>query len=322
MPKVAYLDFNKWIDIAKCANGVVVDPQLAGAISALARHVEQGRLRLPISAAHIFESAKIANDGRRARIAETLWQYSGGASIAPLRLLARREMACAVMRLFGVDPSGGSMEVFGRGISFACGVHPLHFAAGASVPEQNSFDETREMFLDAIVGSGQNDGNLRVKQIRAEWIAARDHQTQATRGMALRDRIRLHAAQAMTWLQDDVEAAANRCGRKSEDVFAIGAEKLLALITDTPTVHVLVQLGARLEQETHRRLQENDLTDMSFLCPAIAHCDVVVTEKLWADLAKRARFNERFRVCVVSSLVDLAEIMERPDVSPREECSR
>jgi len=51
--------------------------------------------------------------------------------------------------------------------------------------------------------------------------------------------------------------------------------------------------------------EEGDLVDLTALSSAMVYCDIVVTERVWTDLAKRAELSEKFGTTVLRDLDSL-----------------
>jgi hypothetical protein len=80
---------------------------------------------------------------------------------------------------------------------------------------------------------------------------------------------------------------------------------LEAFIEDVPTIYAHRELRLLRQLASQKPWEENDLTDLTALPPAIVYCDVVVTERLWTDIARRTDLSTRFGTTVIRSLEDL-----------------
>ena len=80
--KIAYLDQNQWIQLARIHHGRLTDRALVEALASIRAAVAEGRLGLPLSAIHYMETGRVTQPGRRARLGTVMWQLSGGLTIA------------------------------------------------------------------------------------------------------------------------------------------------------------------------------------------------------------------------------------------------
>lgn len=96
---------------------------------------------------------------------------------------------------------------------------------------------------------------------------------------------------------------------------AVLDETALAWMTEVilgvPELAVRIEFSVQRDQQQQRAIRSNDRRDIDALCVAIPHCDVVVTEKLWADLSRRARFGERFGARITPDLREIPETLNR-----------
>ena len=81
------------------------------------------------------------------------------------------------------------------------------------------------------------------------------------------------------------------------------------IIRQIPMMDVMRELGRLRDTADSRPFSANDLADMGFLGPAIAYCDVVVTERQWADHARRAKLDEKYKTEVIHDLRDLVALL-------------
>ena len=62
----------------------------------------------------------------------------------------------------------------------------------------------------------------------------------------------------------------------------------------------------RAEQRS-REFDANDVMDVSLLNVAIPHCDIIVTERFWVDLAKRNRLEQASGTILLTDLAGLEQ---------------
>ena len=86
-------------------------------------------------------------------------------------------------------------------------------------------------------------------------------------------------------------------------------EGLKEFINDLPTQRIATQVLRQWARNRTLRPKRNDLYDFMALIPAIAYCDIVVTEKLFADLVNREGFQKHAEV--TTSLRELPTVLER-----------
>lgn len=72
-----------------------------------------------------------------------------------------------------------------------------------------------------------------------------------------------------------------------------------------PTALCLFTLLFQRDQQSERDIQVNDIADIWHLTLAIPYSDIVVTERMWASIAKRAKLDEKCNTIILPSLTDL-----------------
>jgi hypothetical protein len=73
-----------------------------------------------------------------------------------------------------------------------------------------------------------------------------------------------------------------------------------------PTADIMMNLRIQRNDQFEKAILANDLHDLSFLAVTIRYCDIVVTENLWVDLAKRKGFDQKYNTLLLSDVAELA----------------
>jgi len=76
-----------------------------------------------------------------------------------------------------------------------------------------------------------------------------------------------------------------------------------------PTALCEFALLFQRDQQLSRPIQVNDIADIWHLTLAIPYSDVVITEKMWVSIAKRARLDEKCDTLMLSSIEELNECL-------------
>jgi len=74
------------------------------------------------------------------------------------------------------------------------------------------------------------------------------------------------------------------------------------LLENIPTGLVYVYLQLYRDMQFDRAIQKNDLEDIFGLTLALPLCDVILTEKMWLSIIKRAKLDRTCRVDVIHSI--------------------
>lgn len=163
-------------------------------------------------------------------------------------------------------------------------------------------------------------------QRSAEHRALLDRMTQdsdfATARAALAGRLaehgwdkkrRLDQAMLANELVDILEPVNDALARAGLDLsgFAetLGRDGLKAFLRDLPTRSVTFDLLRDKHAQGQQKWEPNDLNDVVYLPVAAVHCDVVVTERSWANRLVRAGIPRRYGTRVLHDLAALTAVL-------------
>ncbi len=141
-----YLDQNKWIALARMVYGK--DKSLLSVTIAenTLKAVEDGRIKIPLSAVHYMESARISNASRRKRLGKVMLKYSKGWAIASYEKIVIHELEIALSKFFKIKDKT-PFQLVGYGVSHAFGE-----SLNTTLPKyiRNIFEES------VLTGEGPN----------------------------------------------------------------------------------------------------------------------------------------------------------------------
>ncbi len=80
-------------------------------------------------------------------------------------------------------------------------------------------------------------------------------------------------------------------------------------INSIPSVKVTLELVVVRDRQCGGAIMTNDFRDVSFPAAAIPYGDVVVTDRYWADMARRTGLGRRFGTEILSDVRRLSQIL-------------
>ena len=296
---VVYLDQNHWIDIARVLTGsaTVTDARRA-ALEGLIELARRGEIVLPLSAAHLIETAK--KGGRqRTDLARTMIELSRGWLMrSPLHVRAHE-----LTQMFASPTTAASTE------------QPAYFDVFTLTPEalwddryhprphrQQQNDLPAELaglveritwaasLVDVLLDTDP-DVSARGLKLATGWASsfqdlARDMRSNPKAKPYLRD---LTRTRTISDLGNDLPEAASRAGLTPEKFGFWLREDAEAALSSTPAL-------GRVREVLHLRLinaddrwHANDLNDVLFLCTAAGYADFVVGEKKTCSYLRRVQ---------------------------------
>ncbi|MER5646132.1 hypothetical protein [Streptosporangium sp. NPDC002524] len=307
MPPIIYLDQNHWITLARArhARHKVQHPDELTAADALWKMAAKQEIRLPLSVAHLVETARAGGGQRRAELADTMLEaYHGWHMSHPVDVRAA-EIAAVL------SGEAADVEVFSRqpGTPFLSSqFEPFHSAD----PE---LTEDAQRLVDALVWrdtwnfalrheTQSSEQNKQADVVIEGW--ARSHQefqTYLAEHPAERDPRQVAAAWTLGDLRVEISMIAHDLGLSPEDFAAtMSANSVLSVFSVMPFI-------ARVTEITHLRFRDsndswkrNDLNDLMYAICAAGYADFVVADNKFAHLANQASKHSPPGATVTSNL--------------------
>ncbi|MFE6930867.1 hypothetical protein ACFVDT_02400 [Streptomyces sp. NPDC057699] len=309
-----YLDQNKWRVMANVLTGIGdVSPQEDEAARRLVQWVWQGKIILPVSAAHYAETAKWSDTARRYQLGLTVLQLSRGWQMRDPLQLRRDEIHSA----FGCRTSGDAgtpvQAVFTLAPNVihgaARGVGPIPMPSG--LPQEMAFRTVALTSATALIDV----------MLDTEWVPAGSVTGWVEANQRFSD-----------WLDGERRDAQQK--RKSIDAFLLNdirldlaveahaAQLTPEVVAEWVTKHARHDLAAApalglLREMLHERhlnkgttWRTNDLTDMIYLSCAAGYADFVVCERAMGDALRQGIKRLQRPVRVFRYLSDAAEAIE------------
>lgn len=311
--KIAYLDQNQWIQLARIHHGRLTDPALVAALTAVNTAVSEGRLGLPLSAIHYMETARVTQPGRRARLGTVMWELSRDLTIASYRSILTFELETALRKRFPhikVRP----FQLISQGVAHAFGmeVAPFRLAPAFRSVLSEAVAADLEARINAIAERAlvTGEGPPGVPMLT---FGLTEHNRRFQEHLStLHPRLTqlppdqwddlLYAISVVDILEPLNEVAGYH--KLDKDAIATSKEHMQALVDDLPSRRIDLQLHRQLSRNPALKPKANDLEDWAALAPAAAHCDFLVCEKHFADLVQRDGFQTK--ATVLTSVRDLA----------------
>lgn len=318
-----YLDQMKWIDLARAQVGHPKGEPFVRHLREFERLVGEGRLRLPLSAAHYYETGKQRDERRRQQLTATMMHLSQSLRIAPPHIIVPWEARRALAAILNLPLSVHNIPLFGEGAAHAHASPSLRYDApaeyrGTPLPEDVRAAlerRARPLFEEALLSASAPAGlpdELRV--VLGEFKSLTDDkfvkgQNDVAAELQKLGRHRLDDVMLGTAVADIMtpllEAASSMNVSLIEDV--IDAGRMKELVEHMPSRWVEMKLRRVRQANPQKRWHGNDLNDVTALAIAIPYCDVVVTERSWAAMVSDAKVPRRFDTLVTNSMDDVIE---------------
>jgi len=311
--RVVYLDQKGWIELAKMYYGRTSKGRRL--IERILEGSDKGKLVFPLSISHLDETMRISNARRKKQLASLMAEMSKGYAFQPyVDLVIQAEVLNIVLRKLGLPAQNIRDRVLGRGISHLIGGKPglvsKRSAKSLELPEEikNKLlerlesTETIEFALKLnrprSLDLGMKESIEKMEKIRRELARIRDND--------LRKRVFL--ARNLTELV--LPKLAEILYKNHLPVDFVIKEKptredIYGFLDSVPTALCFFTLIYQRDQQLQRPIEMNDFNDIWFLTLAIPYSDIVVTEKMFASIAKRAKLDRKCKTAILTSTSEL-----------------
>lgn len=295
-----YLDQRDWIYLGRAYHGRRDGDRYADALAVAEKAVADGTAVFPLSSTHYMETSLAPRQDWRDRLAEVMERLSGFVAIADQQVIVPHELDAAISHRFGL-PEPGELALFGQGAAHA-------------------FREPRYRGLDRTILSAPflaPAARQAHERIDDAFKQGRANQRQLFRSRGYGEGVKLRQAAIGRTLADiyvPLAQAVERAGISLDMFFDEIGNDLESFVNELPSRRVIFELQVA-QDASAATFKEGDLRDLGALAVAIAYCDVVVTERQWTDIVRKAKLDDALGVTVTDDLAELPAILkaiERP----------
>jgi hypothetical protein len=341
--KLAYLDLNHWIYLAKAATGHPDGTKHEPALAALRKAKASGKFLFVLSGTHYMEMEGIKNPRQRRDITDVMEELTGFRTLASRAVLIKLEIEAALDELVQPreEPLYPSLTLLGNGVFHAFGMRGglrVRNEDGEDVTEKarldwpdgpEAFDRWQadaELLLERSILRGPTDEEA--PELRGHgWRPEMARRTAEERAAAEQEQSKLFATfEEGRWQRGktrDVvagrylgielaemtaEGLAAR-GRALGEAFSDPA--LARRLTDSmPSADIAITLTTARHRNPQTRWVSNDIFDIDAMSVAVPYCDIVVTERHACHALKAAHVERQANTQLFDSLDALASLVE------------
>lgn len=312
--KVIYLDQNQWIRLAKGIKHPSEDDGIANIIEILTKAVRSKSICLPLSGTTIFETYKIADTARRKELATLQATLSQGIVFVGRHARLARELAHLIQEIRGWERERHHPQWFLSNVFFeAFAEHDdkrIPFLVSDRLLAAIKSEPAKFMY-DYLTGAPDSERRVAVKnwsdgsRALAERMERRREQTLLD---SVSMRRRVYSALLLSDELDVILDFAREAGAPWQALSDIGPSNARKIIREAPIYHVERELALRLEAQS-RKLDENDIRDMSAFCAAVPYADCIFAEKQFVNLTRQAGLHEHYDTLVSSDLKEIRNLI-------------
>ncbi len=314
-----YLDQNKWFDISRAFYGREDGKPYIEILDKIEKSVREGKAIFPLSSLHFLESAKDQHTERKERFAKFLYKITNGFAILPYNVLIEGEVFNTVVQRLGqpekmVNVAQSAIDQ--KGLMYAMGNTiqlPEEYEKLKSTIENKTMNE--DFFVEAIVKLIDKGALMKMTANDSKDLAELESQR--------KELIKLDKDTAFFYVVKDylksfVFPEMRKCsislGFNYEDFMKnhiSDREKMLQFVSDIPCVNIFSNLSFQRDFELKRKIQINDIFDISFLTGALPYCDIVVTEGFWKTKIQNSNLDIKYGSQIFDDIRELKNALER-----------
>jgi hypothetical protein len=297
---IAYLDQNKWIDLARAYHGKHPDPTYTSALEAIREGIQQQTLVLPLSAIHYLELFRIKDSARRARLGKVMWELSRGYTLASTTAILFHELEVSLSRRFP-HIICRPFTLLAKGAAHAFGVPRSAYRVPPEARQTMSPRQVRHFEAEAetqleratLTGIGPNGEPAPpfLATEHKENFKSHLENLPATAAQVPREQWDdLLCAISLLDIHEPLQAILQYHGLVPFDLLGRGKSDLAMFIEELPTRRIDLHLHRQVLRNPSLKPKLTDMEDWAGLGTAAAYCDVLVCEKHFANLLGRDGF--------------------------------
>ena len=314
--QILFIDQNKWIDLARAASGKPEGAAYVEIYRALSSAVDSGQIILPLTIAHIIETAKRNDPESRLAVARVQAQLSKGSVYRSRKARLLVEMRNSLHRVFS-EPEVELPDNWAIVRGFMQAFEP--FDTLTATPEQartsnliNQFLDPEFQYVDYMRNQDDEKRRRAVEAFTAEsasLLARIEERRSIMAGSNVDLRYRAYSAKLFLDHQGFVAHMLEVIGHTVDDMKALGDKAILDFMKGVPTLNVEAEVAARLEIQ-EGALEPNDIRDVQSFYTAIPYSSRLVAERNFTSLARQAKLDSKYGVSLHTNLNELASAVE------------
>lgn len=286
---IVYLDQNKWIELARIANGIDSSDRDLKVFNEIVAASENGCI-FPLNSTHFTEFARIKNVDRRKRLGNVMWSLSKGKTLAPYREICEREIEDALLGI-GVDLTPRTEKLIGDGIEFAFGIEfQSEVLKVFNTIVNKSILTGSEVFNIDPIGATNLDFHRNNFFNHLSQINTKKHELEKSKWDDW-----LHVI-SMVDIMESLDKVFHLHSLNRSILDSLDVKQHRKFLTSMPTRKLDIHLHRQVLKNSQYKPKKTDLEDWAGIGVASCYCDVVVCEKHFANLLLRDGFKPKARI--------------------------
>lgn len=312
IPKIIYLDQNKWVELLRAEKKPEVFPGQYAILQVLIGKVKSGQVIVPLSATNIFETYKIVDQERKLGMASLQARLSCGLVFRGRHHRIEGELSSFLAKTYKLTIPSRPVLWFLSDVFFEAFCDNGDERMGFQLPPElielirKNPEQALYYYLTSVP---EEDRSIAVSNWSQGSEALRmriEARRERHKNESLSMKRRIYNV-LMLWEELVLLARmAEQYGVRWDSMNEIGSPVARRLINEMPIYHVERELTLRLEAQK-RPIHENDFRDMQIYCAAIPYADEVIGENQMINLARQAGLGQKYQTKLETDLLFLTQ---------------
>lgn len=315
-----YLDQNKWIDLAKAAEGRKDGLRFGKALQRTSELADARLVSFPLTTSRYVETWTTRNAAKRHSLARVMLRLARPTrallpdTMSGLPDILRSELRLALSQKLGLQQQAAGLPIFGSGVRHAFAFVSWALAPPSLTPASEQFGP-KDLEFASLAGP---PADFPVSWLETEswkrFNLSYQHAEEQLRDWFRGAHVTRQQKRNVIHLRAlfDVSAALHQEMRRAggPDPAQLPPETLLALVDAMPTTHADIELHLQRHLDETLKRSRTDLQDMAGVTASVVYCDVVVTERTWVHSVRSAGLDRHHKTVMIARLEDLPDVLE------------
>jgi hypothetical protein len=286
---IIYLDQNKWIELAKIANGIDSSDRGKKILDQFSA-VSGPECLFPLCSVHYIEFSRIKDLERRKRLGRVMWNLSKGKTIAPYRDIVEHEIEIALVEI-GINITPRKWTFIGDGIEFAFDIEFQSEILNTfkTIVNESALTGSEYFNIDPLCSKNLDAHRNNFFRHLSE-IKERKYELEKSKWDDW-----LHAI-SMVDIIDPLNRVFQLHGLNVSIMDNLDIVQHRQFLMSMPTRKLDVHLHRQVLKNEQYRPKKSDLEDWGGIGVGSCYCDVVVCEKHFANLLQRDGYRLKARI--------------------------
>ncbi len=320
---IIYLDQWAYVTLLRCHKKLSPEyPKYEAICEGIIESSKTGVNTFPLSVAHLVETSRRTKLTSRNELFKFIFDISKFNTVRPWDQVIDLEIRNAILKSLNCRPLDLSNYVFGNELGHCFGCKTELVSRSSSKDISKVPNEVKEMLYAALKDSElmanalcqadmkehihqgiQQDIDLAAK-LEELRVTEYSHPDKKMRNKISTARF-LMTVIGERFVKEILDFKVLDFKEYTKSIFS-SEESAYAFLKSIPTAYIFHVLNDARNLNSSRKIDPNDLWDICILAIAVPYCDVVVTEREWANILNQKKIGDLYHTKIIHSIDDLS----------------